>query len=78
MASFIVPAGAHVVEIQVLHGRKTVYTTYVRTHRAGSRQTITVPARLVNRLPAGSYKITVRAGATRGTLGPATSHTVRI
>ena len=76
--SFVVPSGTRVVAIQLLKGHKSVYRAVKRSHRAGTRQTVTIPAKLALRLRPATYKLAVRAGATRATLGPAVTRSVRI
>ena len=77
-ASFMVPRGVHVARIQLRRGRRTVYTAYVVAHKAGTRQTVRLPAKLAKRLEPGRYALTVRAGVSRSKLGPATTQTIRI
>jgi hypothetical protein len=77
-ASFMVPRGVHVARIQLRRGRRTVYTAYVVAHKAGSRQTVRLPAKLAKRLKPGRYALTVSAGVSRSALGPASTQTIRI
>jgi hypothetical protein len=55
-----------------------MYTAYVVAHKAGTRQTVRLPAKLAKRLKPGRYALTVRAGVSRSKLGPATTQTIRI
>jgi hypothetical protein len=77
-ASFLVPSNVHIVRIQLRGGGRTVYTAYVTAHKAGTRQTVMLPAKLAKRLKPGRYALTVSAGVSRSALGPATTHTIRI
>jgi hypothetical protein len=72
--SFRVPAGATMVEVELLHGSKPVYMTIARAGKAGSRQTVRLSGSRVNRLLGrGHYTIAVKAGTSRSNLGAATT-----
>jgi hypothetical protein len=74
-ASFLVPAGTKTVQVQLLHGTQSVYLTILRAGKAGSRQTVQLRGgRLSRLLRHGHYTIAVKAGTSRSTLGPATTH----
>jgi hypothetical protein len=77
-ASFIVPSGVHIVRIQLRRSGRSLYTVYVVADKAGTRQTVTLPAKLAKRLKPGPYALTVSAGASRSALGPATARTIRL
>jgi hypothetical protein len=71
-ASFVVPAGARTVKVELLHGSKPIYTTVVRAAKAGSRQTVTLRGSRLNRvLRRGHYMIAVMAGTSPSSLGAA-------
>jgi hypothetical protein len=72
--SFRVPAGATMVEVELLHGSKPMYMTVVRAGKAGSRQTVRLSGSRVNRLLGrGHYTIAVKAGTSRSSLGAAST-----
>jgi hypothetical protein len=74
-----VPAGTTMVQVELLQGSKPVYLTLVRAGKAGSRQTVRLGgSHLSQLLRRGHYTIAVKAGATRSTLGPATSRGLNI
>jgi hypothetical protein len=78
-ASFLVPAGATAVEVELLHGAKPVYLTIVRAAKAGSRQTVRLGgSRLSRILRRGQYTIAVKAGTSRSTFGPVRTHLLTI
>ena len=72
------PSGIVIVRLRLLSGRTSVYTTYVVAHKAGTRQTIALPARLGRRLRPGRYTLSVSAGSSTTDLGAATTQTVLI
>jgi hypothetical protein len=76
--SFVVPSGVNVVRIRLRDGSKSIYTAYVRSHSAGKRQSLTIPAREAKRLPAGEYMLAIKVGVSRSALGPAPTRWVRI
>jgi hypothetical protein len=77
-ASFVVPSGVHIVQLWLLHGRQTVYTTVANAREAGTRQMITIPARMGKRLKPGSYTLSVKTGSSRSMLGPAATREIRL
>jgi hypothetical protein len=76
--SFVVPSGVHVVQVQLRERGKSVYTAYVTSHRAGTRQWFTIPAKEAERLHAARYTLAVKAGWSRSTLGTARTGAIRI
>jgi hypothetical protein len=76
--SFVVPKGVHVVRIRLRDRGRSVYTAYVRSHRAGTRQAFTIPAREARRLHDGDYMLAIKLGDGRGDLGPAVTRSVRL
>lgn len=76
--SFVVPAGITTARIRLLSRGRSVYQTVVRSHRAGTRQTITLPARLAKRLHKGKYTLAIRVGTTASTLGPPVTRSIRL
>jgi hypothetical protein len=78
-ASFVVPAGVRIVRVELMHGKKRVFRTTVRSHRAGARQKVVLRGKQLSRvLRAGSYTIAVQAGSNSSSLGPVASRRVRI
>jgi hypothetical protein len=72
--SFRVPAGATMVEVELLRGTKPMYITVVRAGKAGSRQTVRLSGSRVNQLLGrGHYTIAVKAGTSRSTFGAAST-----
>jgi hypothetical protein len=76
--SFVNPSGVRVVQIVLRSGRRVVYIARVASHRAGSRQTVTLPAKIARRLRAGRYTLAIRVGASSAALDAATTHVIRI
>jgi hypothetical protein len=76
--SFVVPAGVKVVQFSLLSGSKRVYRSVVKTHRAGARQTLTLPAKLARRLHAGKYMLAIKVGTSRTALGGAITRKLRL
>jgi hypothetical protein len=76
--SFVVPSGVRYAQVTLHAGRRSLYAATVRTRRARTRQTVTLPARLVRRLGAGTYRIGIAVGAARTKLGGAVTRTVRL
>jgi hypothetical protein len=76
--SFVVPAGVHVVQVQLRERGRSVYTAYLTSHRAGTRQWFTIPAKEAERLHAARYKLAVKAGWSRTTLGTARTAAIRV
>jgi hypothetical protein len=77
-ASFIVPSGVHVVQIRLVRGHRTVYTTYATTRKPGTRQTITIPASKAKKLRPGAFTLSIKAGTSPSKLGPAVTHKIKI
>lgn len=78
-ASFIVPAGARIVRVELLHGKSRLFLTTVRARRAGSTQAIVLHSNRLSRLlRAGGYTIAVQAGTGGSALGPVTTRSMRI
>jgi len=78
-ASFIVPAGATTVQVELLRGARPMDVTVVRAAKAGSRQTVTLGgSRLRRLLRRGRYTIEVRAGASRSSMGTARTHQLTV
>jgi hypothetical protein len=69
--SFVVPSGVKVVQIGLLSRGKSVYEAVVSSHRAGTRQTIVLPARLAKRLHTGTYTLSIAVGTNGSALGSA-------
>ena len=76
--SFIVPADVRSVRIRLLSRGRTVYQTFARSHRAGTRQTVTLPARLAKRLHKGTYLLAIRVGTSASTLGSPVMRNLRL
>jgi hypothetical protein len=76
--SFIVPSGVDIVQLQLRERSKSVYTAYVTSHRAGTRQWFTIPAKAAERLHAARYTLAVKAGWSRSTLGTARTGAIRV
>jgi hypothetical protein len=69
-ASFIAPAGASIVQLQLLRGGRVVDTTIASVARPGTRQTVRLSRPAVRRLlRPGRYTLRVRAGASLHQLG---------
>jgi hypothetical protein len=78
-ASFVVPAGARVVRVQLSRGKATAYTKFVAAGSPGTRQTVRVAGSdLARRLRRGAYVLTATAGPSRTQLGAAIKRTVRV
>ena len=77
-ASFVVPRGIRLVQIRLLQRGASLYTAVTGSQRPGTRQTVTVPTSLAKHLHAGNYTLAIEAGATRTTLGPATTQKIQI
>jgi hypothetical protein len=78
-ASFVVPAGVKMVEVELLRGAKPMYFTILGAGKAGSRQTVRLGGSGLNRiLRRGRYTIAVKAGTSRSSLGAATTHGLTI
>jgi hypothetical protein len=74
-ASFVVPAGAKVVHVELLHGKTRLLATTLRARTAGSRQTVQLRG---NRLHAGYYTIAIRVGTSYSTLGAMTTRRIHL
>ena len=74
-ASFLVPAQARTVEVELLHGSTRIYVSVIRAGKAGVRQTVSLRGVALNRLlRRGHYTIAVRTGTSRSSLGAARTH----
>lgn len=73
--SFIVPAGAKVVRVELLRGKTRLFRTTVRAHKARTRQRVVVHAK---RLRTGNYTVAVQAGSSSSRLGPMSTHHLRL
>jgi hypothetical protein len=76
--SFVDPSGIRMVQVVLRSGRRVVYVARVASHRAGSRQTVTLPAKIARRLPAGKYTLAIRVGSSSATLDAPTTRDIRI
>jgi hypothetical protein len=76
--SFIVPSGVHYAQVGLHEGRRRLYAATVRTRRANTRQTVTLPARLARHLRAGRYTVAIEVGTSRTKLGGAVTRTIRV
>jgi hypothetical protein len=78
-ASFVPPAGASIVRVELLHGTSQLFVATLGAHKNGSRQTVLMRGKGLSRLHrAGVYTIAVQAGTGQSALGPMTTRTVRI
>jgi hypothetical protein len=78
-ASLILPAGAKIARVELLHGKNRLFVTTVRPRKNGSRQTVLLRSRSLGHiLRAGQYTIAVQVGASGSALGPVTTRQVRI
>jgi hypothetical protein len=78
-ASFILPAGAKIVRVELLHGKNRLFVGTARARTGGSRQTVLLRSQRLSRvLRAGDYTIAVQVGTGRSTLGPTATRAVRI
>jgi hypothetical protein len=78
-ASFILPARAKIVRVELLHGKNRLFVATVRAQTGGSRQTVLLRGKRLSRLlRAGDYTIAVQVGIGRSALGPIATRTVRI
>jgi hypothetical protein len=69
-ASFVVPAGASTVQLQLLRGSTALFTTAMAV-RPGARRTVRLSSPSVRRLlRPGRYTLAVRAGTSPQHLGP--------
>ena len=73
-ASFIVPPGAHYVQVRLSRSGHTTLTRVVPAGKPGTRQTVRVRGAALRKLVRGDYMLSVSAGATRRQLG---THVVR-
>ena len=73
-ATFAVPAGARIARVELRRGGRTVVSRTIKV-RGGTRQSIRLSGA---RLRKGSYRLVVRVGSARNSLGPATVTLVRI
>jgi hypothetical protein len=78
-ATFVVPTGARIVRVQLLHGRSRLFLETVRARTAGSTQKVVPRSNGLSRLlRAGGYVLAVQVGAGGSALGPVTTRSVRI
>jgi hypothetical protein len=78
-ASFVVPVGATVVRVELLHGAKRLFTAMAPARQGGAVQNVVLFGRRLNRLlRAGRYTIAVQAGTSGSRLGPVTARALRI
>ena len=69
-ASFVVPAGARVVRVQLKRGGKTLLRRVVPAGKAGSRQTVRLRGAGLRRvLHRGTFRVAVSVGPSIGRLG---------
>ena len=69
-ASFVVPAGASTVQLQLLQGSKALYSTAMAV-RPGARRTVRLSSPSLRRLlRPGRYTLALRAGTSPQQLGP--------
>jgi hypothetical protein len=69
--SFVVPAGAHFVRVELKRGNKVLLKRVVPAGAAGTREAVRFRGHsLRNVLRRGTFRIAVSAGATRATFGP--------
>jgi hypothetical protein len=76
--SFVDPSSIRMVQVVLRSGRRVVYVARVASHRAGSRQTVTLPAKIARRLPAGKYTLAIRVGSSSAALDAPTTRDIRI
>lgn len=78
-ASFVVPAGARVVRVQLSRGKAMAYTKFAAAGSPGTRQTVHVAGSgLAHTLHRGAYVLTATAGPSRTQLGAAIKRTVHV
>ena len=78
-ASFVVPAGVSVVQVELLNHQGGVVSVRLPASTAGSRQTVRLHgARLRHLLRTGQYTVSVQVAAPSSALGPRTTRTLRI
>jgi hypothetical protein len=78
-ASFVVPAGARVVRVQLKRGGKTLMQRVVPAGKTGSRQTVRLRGpRLRRVLYRGRFRVAVSVGASRDRLGAPVTRTIVI
>jgi hypothetical protein len=77
--SFLVPGGARVARVALLHGNHRLFLATVRARPAGSRQRLRLyNAGLGRQLRPGVYTVAVQVGSSVSALGPLAAHAVRI
>jgi hypothetical protein len=74
-ASFVVPAGARVIDVRLLLGKRTVVHRVVSAGKAGKRQTVVLSGKALHR---GRYTLALRSGSTRTQLGTSVLRTIRV
>jgi hypothetical protein len=74
-ASFVVPAGARVIDVRLLLGKRTVVRRVVSAGKAGKRQTVVLSGKALRR---GRYTLALRSGSSRTQLGTSVLRTIRV
>jgi hypothetical protein len=62
----------------MLRGDRSLYTLVLKLRGTGTRHSVKIPASLVRQLHAGDYRLTLRAGSSRATLGTPIAQAFRI
>ncbi|HEV7752780.1 MAG TPA: hypothetical protein VGO71_14650 [Baekduia sp.] len=73
--SFVVPAGARVIDVRLLLGRRTIVHRVVSAGPAGKRQTVALSGRTLRR---GRYTLAVRSGISHTRLRAPVLWTIRV
>jgi hypothetical protein len=73
--SFVVPAGAQVIDVRLLLGRRTIVHRVVSAGPAGKRQTVALSGRTLRR---GRYTLAVRSGISHTRLRAPVLWTIRV
>jgi hypothetical protein len=73
--SFVVPAGARVIDARLLLGNRTVEHRVVSAGQAGKRQTVVLSGKTLRR---GRYTLALRSGPSRAGLGAPVLWTIRV
>ena len=74
-ATLVVSKGAHVLDVRLLRGKRTLVHRVVRAGRAGTRQTVVITRRAPSR---GRYTVAVRSGPSRAHLSAPVLRTIRV
>ncbi|HWE12584.1 MAG TPA: hypothetical protein VG365_03680 [Solirubrobacteraceae bacterium] len=78
-ASFILPAGAKVVRVELLHGKTQVFTATAPARQGGTTQNVLLRSNRLSRLlRTGRYTIAVQVGTSASRLGPIATRPLRI